>query len=784
MKKISSLLLAVLPLVGVAQDTWAPVKDVSLLVSPGSILDFSSLAPASVAITSPLIVKNGQFAVASNPTVPKRFLMASSGFDAATGGIPNKVTADAYIQQWKLHGYNMVRLHFVDAILMNLRPGDFDFSPTQLDNLYYLLAQMKKAGIYYIMDVITSGNGGYGNIEKRWIDTKYLSKRVFFDPEAQAHWKKMVDKLYASINPYTGISLLKDPALAGLILVNEGGLVFTNRYGYSPGLTPLFNAWLKTKYGTTAALATAWKTELKAAENFDNNTVALASLSAGAGPRMSDTQRFITDLEKSTADWMTAYLRQSLPNYGYKGLVTSYDAWVSSQATASRSQFDWVDLHSYFAGAPSDFTTPGSTASQESMIGGWAQYIVDLSTSRVYGKAFSVSEYGQIFWNKYRRETGLAFSAMASFQEWSMIAQHAGAVTLSYAEPSGRKDRIYPYMAGPDPIQRANETLAALLFLRGDVAPARHRYAIKMTPAMALDVSTPYTNLNTDVRRVSMISQLGVDYNGLASGRNLYEAELVPNNYRMNVIYQAPVNPAAAPAPLDAPAASLLSTPPTVTPWVAPAESSNTGNWDVDTFNNRVTSMRKAAAAQDPSKVYTYLYDTANTRENVVGGLFQSDTGQLNVDAGRKRMIVNTPRTEGVVFATPEPLTIKSLRVNTASGPAMISVSAMDGLPIGQSKRMLVIYATDARNSNMKFSDPGETTLADLGTGPVVIKTGSINLTLTNSNAGTLKVYSNTLNGVRKDLIASTVSVGTLNFTLDTSKLTHGPTTYFEIVAP
>lgn len=780
MNKIASLLLAALPLVSFAQDTWAPVKDVSLQISSGSILDFSSLAPPAVAITSPLIVKNGQFAVASAPTVPKRFLMASSGFDPATGGIPSKAKTDLYIQQWRLHGYNMVRLHFVDSILMDNRLTDFDFNPTQLDNLYYLLAQMKKNGIYYIMDVITSGNGGYGNITKRWIDSKYLTKRVFFDPEAQAHWKKMVDKLFASINPYTGTSLLKDPALAGLILVNEGGSIFVNRYGFSPGLTPLFNAWLKKKYGTTSAMATTWKTELKSTETIEANTVALASLSAGSTPRMADTLRFLTELEKSTADWMTAYLRQDLPNYGYKGLVTAYDAWVSAQSTASRAQFDWIDMHSYFAGAPSNFTDPGSVGSQDSMLATWGQYIVDLSTSRVYGKAFTVSEYGQIFWNKFRRETGLALPAVAAFQQWSMISQHTGAVILGYDEGSGRKDRIYPYMVGPDPIQRANETLAALLFLRGDVSPARRRYAIKMTPAN-VDVSTPYTNVNFDMRRISMISQIGIDYNGTAAGRNLYDAELIPNNYQLKVIYNPSLDPALAKTPLDSASSTLLSAPTTNTPWVAPAESSATGNWDLDVFNNRVTSMRKAATGTGNAP---HLFDITNARDNVVSGVFQSDSGQLNVDASRKRMIVKTPRTEGVVFATPEALTIGSLRVNTASGPALVSVSSMDGQPIGTSKRMLVIFATDARNTNMKFSDANETTMLDNGTGPVLIKTGNVNLTLTNSNAGTLKVYSNTLNGVRKDLIASTVSGGTLSFTLDTSKLSHGPTTYFEIVAP
>jgi hypothetical protein len=57
-----------------------------------------------------------------------------------------------------------------------------------------------------------------------------------------------------------------------------------------------------------------------------------------------------------------------------------------------------------------------------------------------------------------------------------------------------------------------------------------------------------------------------------------------------------------------------------------------------------------------------------------------------------------------------------------------------------------------------------------------------VTLTLTNVNAARLKVYSNTLRGSRGDAIPATVSGSSITFTLDNAKLSHGPTTYFEVV--
>jgi len=82
----------------------------------------------------------------------------------------------------------------------------------------------------------------------------------------------------------------------------------------------------------------------------------------------------------------------------------------------------------------------------------------------------------------------------------------------------------------------------------------------------------------------------------------------------------------------------------------------------------------------------------------------------------------------------------------------------------------------------MQFSDADDTTLSSLGKLPVLMQTAVVKLTLSNANAAQLKVYSDTLAGRRGDAIAVLHDGSSITFTLDTTKRSHGPTTYFEIV--
>ena len=98
-------------------------------------------------------------------------------------------------------------------------------------------------------------------------------------------------------------------------------------------------------------------------------------------------------------------------------------------------------------------------------------------------------------------------------------------------------------------------------------------------------------------------------------------------------------------------------------------------------------------------------------------GLYESDTGELLLDRLRGQLHVSTPKTEAVAFSTlREPVNLGSVRVEASDGNGLLSVSVIDGAEsIAQSRRLLIIYATDARNTGMQFSDNEEKVIADFG---------------------------------------------------------------------
>ncbi len=753
-----------------AADAWVPVKDISLMVEEGSILDFSALVPPAKPIKTRLIVnKQGHWAHENQPDKSQRFLIGSLGFGVSNGSFPSHAVTDLYVQQFRLHGYNMARLDFVEATLMEGRRQDFDFNPEQLDRFYYLLAALKRNGIYYILNGLSSGNGAYGNVNERWINKKGLHTGVYFDAEQQAHWKQLIAKMYGNVNPYTSMATIKDPAFAGMLLVNENNLSFVNRNGVKPEFKPYFAKWLKAKYGSNAALKSAWAnkttgvSELKSDENLDSYQVNFPAADAWTSNRMADTQAFFVDTEKNTADWMTQYVRK----LGFTGQVSSYNLWNAPAAHATRGQFNWIDMHNYF-GHP-DYVGTQLKVRQDSMLENHAAYIRELAAAKHLGKAYTVSEHGQVFWNQYRRESGLALPAYAALQSWGGICQHSGAVALSYAgtQTNANKNRINSFAVAQDPISRATETLAALLYLRGDVSPALNTISVKLTPQDTFQDSAHLGGTPADVSKLSLVTGVGLDWqakpnlkinqNAAAeidfnqSGLRLNKAgfgKLVQPTSNLGLKLDGLLKEYASDLAYKVSKVKLLAD----ERWAA-----------------RVQNLRDAKLL------------SASNLTNANAGIYQSDTGEILLDAPQKRLVVITPKTEAIVFDAPRPVYLNQLSVLSASSAALVALSAMDGQVLANSKRMLIVLSTDARNTDMRFSDASETTLQDIGKLPVVIKAAKVKLALKTPYKNQLTVFSTNLRGQRQDVIPVKQTDVGIEFELDIAQLSHGATTYFEV---
>ena len=150
-------------------------------------------------------------------------------------------------------GVNMVRLH--TQIAPDTDGPITNVNEKEIDGIWRMVAALKKEGIYTTISpywatgkkVTGWGIDGYTGQTDLW-------GLLFFNEKLQAGYKAWVKALYARPNPYTGIALAQDPAVAIIQVQNEDGMFFWTMQGMKPEqqaqLGRKFAAWLTTKYGT------------------------------------------------------------------------------------------------------------------------------------------------------------------------------------------------------------------------------------------------------------------------------------------------------------------------------------------------------------------------------------------------------------------------------------------------------------------------------------------------------------------------------------------------------
>lgn len=709
--------LACWPVTAGAEE-WMPVTETRLEMAPGSPLDFSSFLPNPAINEQGRIVANaaGRLVRAAKPDEPQRLFCASLSWRLPSAGKIDHAFIDRYVRQLRLHGYNIARLHFLDTDLMLGRDGDFNFDPQALDRIRYLMAALKREGIYWTIDGLTAESGALGGKDiNRWGPEGNLKRRIYVDDTAFDHWLRFQKEVYATVNPYTGLAPLHDPALALIVPFNENGIEFTSfLHGrpasgpFWPGFAPAFNAFLKKRYTGTAALSRAWG-GLAAGESLEAGTVQLPQSRSGGGRRLHDFQAFAVEREQALAARFEAAYRA----LGYKGLIAPYNNWFTVQTALSRMPQQAVSANSYH-----DWTgsmEQGTTMKQNSSIGEAAFYVSELAAGRWIGRPFFVTEYEHLFWNRYRYEAGLVFPAYAALQGWDGICRHGqGPVTLGFDEAEPLRQRIVPYTFAVDPVARAGETLASLLFRRGDVKTAPFTVPFMMQGEASLGDSL-------EAREPERLKPLA-----LVGGIGLF--------------------------------ASGLQWPETVTRGIEI-------NYRNVALDNVLGRLKQAGLLSQDNPTDPYR------------GIFASATGELLLERDRSRMRVVTPRTEALAFADlKDSLTLGVVTLGNAEERGLVSVSALDEHPLATSEKMLVIFATDARNTDMRFRDSAQKVIEDWGRLPVTLLRNRVDIRL----AGAASVWKLSAIGLDGKLHAPVATgEGAVEFRLDNGASANGPTTFF-----
>lgn len=228
-------------------------------------LDLSYLNPVPAGEAGFIRVDGARFADGAGERI--RFFGSNLTFGAA---FPAKPLAEQLAARLRKLGVNVIRLHHLDnqraprGIWADNAAGTFD--PEQLDRLCHLIHQLKQHGIYTNLNLHVSRD--YPGIDYDAIPRAFRYGKIIdhSHPRLIALQKQYATDLLTHRNPYTGLRLADEPAMAMVELNNENTLLGAADNSDLLALpeelrAPLeagWRAWVAARYGNLQQASGAW----------------------------------------------------------------------------------------------------------------------------------------------------------------------------------------------------------------------------------------------------------------------------------------------------------------------------------------------------------------------------------------------------------------------------------------------------------------------------------------------------------------------------------------------
>ena len=445
--------------------------------SPDNVVNMSHLLEAPAGKDGRIRVEGGHFVNdkgrvklhATNLTGPANF--------------PTHEEAARLAARLARFGINCVRLHYFDSsygtFMLPKEQGIIDESgetrrkldPARRDRQDYLVAQFKKRGIYVNVNLHVARHLGPADGIPRGATDRNKGFNQFYPPLIELQ-KEYAKELLLHVNPYTGMSYLKDPVVAVVELNNEEALWRLYRKGgldsrddvYGKFFKKLWSEWLVKKYGTTEKARAAWKLAEKQIPYLDkfrieNGDYPLVHSKRSRAPEAMkrDFYQFVTDVEHDYWTGMRAYLKNDL---GLEAPVAATQLGYSTPFL--QAEMDYVDNHAYWC-HPS--VKAEWRIGNKAMVNNAASRIRDLAAQRVHGKPYTISEYNHPYPNFYGAEGQPMLRAYGAMQGWDGVFEYSYN-NRQDAEPN-RNEYFFSMAARTDVL--AHFPACATMYLRGDV---------------------------------------------------------------------------------------------------------------------------------------------------------------------------------------------------------------------------------------------------------------------------------------------------------------------------
>lgn len=636
-------------------------------VDPGSALDLAAMNPGPV--PGRLLQRGPRFELESAPGVPVRLLGANLCFSA---NYPTHAVADRMAAAFRAMGHNSVRIHHHDGALV---PKDGDGSVLDRENadrLDYLFAACKKAGLWITTDVYVSRRIPAGAIPELPGESfgQEMKALVPLLPSAMENWKRYATVFLTRRNPYTGLAWGEDPALVTLSLMNEDNL----------------HSWLERNPVVKRLYD----------ERFAAWIAAQPEEQRSGEARRRAHARWLQGLQRASCDAMRAHVR----SLGFQVPTTSANMQADWWSLALRGGFDFVDNHAYHdhPGFPERPWSLPYSYRQRNPVEELIRVPAGLAQSRLHDRPFTLTEVNYCAPNRFRHAYAPGVAAVAGLQAWDGVWRFAFSHDLRSIEQAD--DRMAGFDLVHDPISLLGERAMALLYRRGDIAPAPWAAVLAYDPAVAGE-------------------QIGKGPDRSIASLALHAR-----------VACLPADLAAGPLPADV--RCLLQ--------------------DADGGAAPAGALPVLPLGQELPKA---LVDAGLARSGDVdfaGRRVRSAGGQIAVDGAAGTLTIATARSVAAVLPGGAAAELSGVAIaNADADPATIIVAALDDAALADSKRILVLHLTDAANTGMRFASRTHTLLQDWGKAPVLIRDGAASIRLP-GGGGT--AYALDMRGARREEVA------------------------------
>ena len=698
-------------------DDWVPFRSERGILA-GSALDFSSLRTTGVpaGCNGRVRAVGDHFEFENRPGEPVRFY----GVNVCTGALTPDTQEDArtFARRLAMSGYNAVRIHHQECGLV-LAQGKGDpfksdgitLNPRQMRKFDAFVAACVENGLYLTTDLFCSRTWAI-----RWrdvgIDRDGLVGMGDFKNLVQVHegvysnYLAFARNFLRHRNEFTGRTLAEEPALAWISLVNEGCL------GRS---TAALEAWPEWRAAWKRWLEGKRRTEPKAYADIPE---AFPADVMAASRHACAFKLFLADTESAFAAKMRRFLRDEMK---CQALLTNMNGvfYPIHTREARLKNYDYIDGH-FYVDHPSflgqNWKPPSSAGTRNPITNVCGGNYPALA--RDYSRPFTVTEWNYCAPNPHRGCAGLLVGSAAVIQEWGGLWRFdfAGGHE-QYTEPE--KVAMGTFVMAGDPLMRASDRTAMMLYLRGDMKSAEHSFAVEF-PERTFRIPTdelPSEDTWHWLNWITWYGRLGASIipEGGRLSDGLVKVAAYPEDYRQKDY--------------------------------AKVFRMVTGT-DADGFPSR--TMPPAA------------------------------NGQIRVDGRKGTFFVDTPRTCGG-FVPEGAFEAGGLRADVGKVAASVTASSLDLKPLAESGRILVTHLCDCVNTGIVFTDESRRILSQWGEAPQLVRKTKVPVSLA-VKSGAWTVWAIDMDGRRMKTLMSKWEGGRLSFVCDTAANPQQATFHYELV--